>query len=38
VSSLTGGLESRRSAVAQATLHALATQFFGILDTRRTRR
>ncbi len=38
VASLTGGLESRRSAVAQATLHALSTQFFGILDTRRTRR
>jgi len=38
VASLTGGLESRRSAVAEATLHALSTQFFGILDTRRTRR
>ncbi|MEO7794595.1 MAG: DUF84 family protein [Thermoanaerobaculia bacterium] len=38
MSSLTGGLESRRSAVAEATLHALSTQFFGILDTRRTRR
>lgn len=38
VASLTGGLESRRSAVEVATLHALSTQFFGILDTRRTRR
>jgi non-canonical (house-cleaning) NTP pyrophosphatase len=38
VASLTGGLESRRTAVAEATLHALSTQFFGILDTRRTRR
>ncbi len=38
VASLTGGLESRRSAVAEATLHALSTQLFGILDTRRTRR
>jgi len=38
LASLTGGLESRRTAVAQATLHALSTQFFGILDTRRARR
>jgi non-canonical (house-cleaning) NTP pyrophosphatase len=38
LASLTGGLESRRTAVATATLHALSTQFFGILDTRRTRR
>ncbi len=38
LSSLTGGLESRRTAVAEATLYALSTQFFGILDTRRTRR
>lgn len=38
VASLTGGLESRRTAVAEATLHALATQLYGVLDTRRTRR
>jgi len=38
LSSLTGGLENRRSAVAQATIHALSTQFYGVLDTRRTRR
>jgi hypothetical protein len=38
LSSLTGGLESRRTAAAEATLHALSTQFFGILDPRRTRR
>lgn len=38
VASLTGGLESRRSAVAEATLHALSTQFFGYLDSRRVLR
>jgi non-canonical (house-cleaning) NTP pyrophosphatase len=32
VASLTGGLETRRSAVAESTLHALATQFHGVLD------
>ncbi len=32
LASLTGGLESRRSAVATATIHALSTKFFGILD------
>lgn len=31
ISSLTGGLESRRSAVETATLHALSTLFYGIL-------
>jgi non-canonical (house-cleaning) NTP pyrophosphatase len=34
ISTLTGGLESRRAAVAQATLHALATLFYGILAGR----
>jgi hypothetical protein len=38
LASLTGGLENRRTAVAAATLHALSTQVFGILDTRRSRR
>ena len=32
--SLTGGLETRRAAVALATLHALATLFYGILEGR----
>lgn len=31
ISSLTGGLETRRSAVETATLHALSTLFYGIL-------
>jgi non-canonical (house-cleaning) NTP pyrophosphatase len=34
ISSLTGGLESRRKAIAQSTLHALSTLFYGILDSR----
>ena len=34
ISALTGGLESRRSAVALATVHALSTLFFGILESR----
>ncbi len=33
ISSLTGGLETRRTAVETATLHALSTLFFGILGT-----
>ena len=33
VASLTGGLETRRIAVAESTLHALATQFHGVLDS-----
>jgi Protein of unknown function DUF84 len=33
-SSLTGGLENRRTAVALGTLHALATFFYGILEPR----
>jgi non-canonical (house-cleaning) NTP pyrophosphatase len=34
VESLTGGLESRRSSVASATVHALSTLFFGMLESR----
>lgn len=34
ISSLTGGLETRRSAVALGTLHALSTLFYGILESR----
>jgi non-canonical (house-cleaning) NTP pyrophosphatase len=37
ISSLTGGLETRRSAVALATFHALATLFYGILESRPVR-
>jgi non-canonical (house-cleaning) NTP pyrophosphatase len=33
LASLTGGLETRRTAVAESTLHALATQFHGVLDS-----
>lgn len=38
ISSLTVGLETRRSAVAEATFHALATVFYGILGSRTPRR
>lgn len=38
VSSLTGGLESRRSAVAQATFHALSSLFYGVLESYPLRR
>ena len=38
VSSLTGGLETRRSAVALSTLHAISSLFFGILETAPNRR
>ncbi|RMH19102.1 MAG: DUF84 family protein [Acidobacteria bacterium] len=38
VSSLTGGLETRRSATALATLHALSSLFYGILESRPVRR
>jgi non-canonical (house-cleaning) NTP pyrophosphatase len=38
ISSLTGGLESRRSAVGLATLHALSTLFYGLLESRPIRR
>lgn len=34
VESLTGGLESRRSSVASATVHALSTLFFGMFESR----
>lgn len=33
ISSLTGGLETRRSAVETATLHALSSLFYGMLGT-----
>lgn len=32
LSSLTGGLETRRSSVHQSTVHALSTLFYGMLD------
>jgi non-canonical (house-cleaning) NTP pyrophosphatase len=35
IASLTGGLETRRSAVATSTLHAIATLFYGILESGR---
>jgi len=38
ISSLTGRLETRRSAAAEATFHALATLFYGILESRPVRR
>jgi non-canonical (house-cleaning) NTP pyrophosphatase len=34
ISSLSGGLESRRQAVAQATVHALSSLFYGVLESR----
>jgi non-canonical (house-cleaning) NTP pyrophosphatase len=34
IHSLTGGLETRRSAVGLATFHALSTLFYGILESR----
>jgi non-canonical (house-cleaning) NTP pyrophosphatase len=34
ISSLTGGLETRRSAVGLSTLNALATLFYGVLQSR----
>ena len=34
VSSLTGGLEQRRSATALATFHAVATLMYGVLENR----
>jgi non-canonical (house-cleaning) NTP pyrophosphatase len=34
ISSLTGGLETRRKAIAISTLHALSTLFYGILESR----
>ena len=38
IASLTGGLESRRRAVASATLHALSSLFYGRLESRSTTR
>ncbi|QQR72721.1 MAG: DUF84 family protein [Holophagales bacterium] len=37
-SSLTGGLESRRSAVALSTLHAVSSLFYGVLQSAPVRR
>jgi non-canonical (house-cleaning) NTP pyrophosphatase len=37
ISSLTGGLENRRRATAQSTLHALSTLFYGVLESRPSR-
>jgi len=34
IASLTGGMESRRSAVSTATLHALSTLFYGLIESR----
>lgn len=33
VASLTGGMETRRSSVATATMHALSTLFYGMLES-----
>lgn len=38
ISSLTGGLENRRRATSLSTLHALASLFYGMLESRTTRR
>lgn len=38
IKALTGGLETRRSAVAVASLHALATLLYGVLESRPVRR
>lgn len=37
ISSLSGGLESRRAAVTEATMHALSTLFYGVLESRSIR-
>jgi non-canonical (house-cleaning) NTP pyrophosphatase len=37
ISSLTGGLETRRTAVGQSTLNALSSLFFGVLEGRPSR-
>lgn len=34
IASLTGGMETRRSAVATATVHALSTLFYGTFESR----
>lgn len=35
--SLTGGLQTRRSAVAESTLHAISTLLYGVVESRRPR-
>lgn len=37
IRSLSGGLESRRSAVTEATVHALSTLFYGVMESRSIR-
>ena len=37
ISSLSGGLESRRAAVTEGTMHALSTLFYGVLESRSIR-
>ena len=34
IRSLTGGLETRRKAVATSTLHAISSLFYGVLESR----
>jgi hypothetical protein len=34
ISSLTGGLETRRKTIALSTLHAISTLFYGTLESR----
>ena len=38
IASLTGGLETRRSAVAVSTLHAVSTLLYGVIESRPVRR
>ncbi len=37
ISSLSGGLESRRAAITEATVHAVSTLFYGVLESRSIR-
>ncbi|HYG60945.1 MAG TPA: DUF84 family protein [Thermoanaerobaculia bacterium] len=37
ISSLTGGLETRRRAIAVSTLHCISTLFYGVLESRPVR-
>jgi non-canonical (house-cleaning) NTP pyrophosphatase len=37
ISSLTGGLETRRKTIAISTLHAISTLFYGVLESRPVR-
>lgn len=37
IASLSGGLESRRAAVTEATMHAVSTLFYGVLESRSIR-